>query len=106
MNLLATVQAIASQTFRPGQDVRSSLATFNDRLSAMGKAQALLIGDRPNAATVMEALSSSTSVFEAEPGTRFKLSGPPITLRPEAALSLAMAAHEWPAAGSVDSWLS
>jgi len=93
-NLLATVQAIASQTFRTGSDVRSSLATFNDRLSAMATAQNLLVSDRADAATVMEALSNSTSVFEAEQGTRFKLEGPPVPLRPEAALSLVMAAHE------------
>ncbi len=76
-NLLATVQAIASQTFRTGSDVRSSLATFNDRLSAMATAQNLLVSDRADAATVMEALSNSTSVFEAEQGTPLQARGPP-----------------------------
>jgi len=93
-NLLATVQAVASQTFRSGTDIKASVATFNDRLTAMAKAQDLLVADRADAATVMEALSSSTSVFEAEPGTRFKLSGPTVPLRSAAAMSLAMAAHE------------
>lgn len=93
-NLLATVQAVASQTFRSGTDIKASVATFNDRLTAMAKAQDLLVADRADAATVMDALSSSTSVFEAEPGTRFKLSGPTVPLRSAAAMSLAMAAHE------------
>lgn len=93
-NLLATAQAVASQTFRPGRDVTASLATFNDRLNAMAQAQALLVMDRTDAATVSEALASATGVFEVEPGSRFKLSGPPVPLRPEAAVSLAMATHE------------
>ncbi|AMJ61062.1 sensor histidine kinase [Bosea sp. PAMC 26642] len=93
-NLLATVQAIASQTFRSGSDFKLSLATFNERLTALGNAQALLVLDRADAATVMEALSSATSVFEADRGARFRLNGPPIALSSEAALSLAMATHE------------
>lgn len=93
-NLLATVQAIASQTFRDNSDPKSSQRAFFDRLDAMAKAQALLVLDRTDAATVKDAIAISTSVFEAVPGSRFRLSGPQVSLKPEAALSLAMAAHE------------
>lgn len=93
-NLLATAQAVASQTFRSGRPVAASLAIFNERLNAMAQAQALLVVDRTDAATVAEALASAVGVFEAEPGSRFKLAGPRVPLRPDAAVSLAMAAHE------------
>lgn len=93
-NLLATIQAIASQTFRNGADPASSLVTFNERLTAMAQAQSTLVLDRTDAATVREAISSSTSVFEQEPETKFQLNGPHVRLRQEAALSLAMAIHE------------
>jgi two-component sensor histidine kinase len=90
-NLLATVQAIAVQSF--GRDRNAEdLQSFNQRLTAMGKAQAILVGQNWQQADITEVVASSTSLFDAP--ERFSISGPNLQINGAAAMTLSMALHE------------
>jgi two-component sensor histidine kinase len=90
-NLLATVQAIATQTFAKHEDV-DQLETFSQRLAAMGKAQSVLVTRNWTDADLTEVVSAGTSLFQA--AERFQISGPPMMISARAAMSLSMALHE------------
>ena len=93
-NLIATIQAIAHQSFNGQTRVKDAMPVFDARLSAIANAQQVLLFDRSEPATLREAVNSSISLFESLPGDRFKLSGDDLAIRSEAALTFAMAIHE------------
>jgi two-component sensor histidine kinase len=93
-NVIATIQAIAHQTLRGEGLSQARLEAFNARLVGIGRAQDLLTFRSSEQVTLHDALANAVGVFEPTRGSRFTLAGPEIVLRPEAALSVAMAAHE------------
>ena len=94
-NVLATVQAIATQTFRKDVPVTDSLESFLARLNARARGQSLLTSsDAVASATIRDALSAEVSLFEAAEGDHFQLSGPEIRLTSRATVALTMAVHE------------
>lgn len=93
-NLLATVQAVAGQSFRGDRDTSESLKAFNARLGAIAKAQQMLVFGQGDQTSLEQVLRDSIEVFEPSPGQRFELSGGNVQLDPKAAFSLAMAVHE------------
>ncbi|WP_431298848.1 HWE histidine kinase domain-containing protein [Tabrizicola sp. BL-A-41-H6] len=92
-NLIATVQAIARQTFRGrGQD--DNVRAFNGRLGAMAKAHEVLLSGGLTAASVTELIRTAVAPFDDANHARFTLSGPDFDLADKAATALAMALHE------------
>jgi two-component sensor histidine kinase len=93
-NMLATVQAVARQTFSRGGNLPDLVEVFEGRLRSIADAQALLLAEDAAAVSLDKAVESATRPFEPKPGERFALEGPAIPLNPKAALSIAMAFHE------------
>ena len=94
-NTLATVQAIAAQSFK-GRDVPpAARRAFMDRLVALAKANDLVVDQEWRCAGLLElvtqVVSPHTPAGEASP---FIIAGPEIELKPKAASSLALALHE------------
>lgn len=88
-NTLATVQSLAAQTFL-GSDPAAVLK-YNSRLLALAKAHDILTQTTWDHAPLKDVLCSALEPFGQE---RFAIEGPPITISPKAALSLAMVTHE------------
>src|SRR5262249_6890603 len=72
-NSLATIQAIATQTFRGASDEEK--AAFAGRIQALAKAQALLSGGSWRGAPLREVVTRSLDAFSDTDGSRIKVSG-------------------------------
>jgi len=93
-NLLATVQAVAVQSFK-GEGVRpEALQAFGSRLHALGSAHQLLTADRLEGAELGDTVRAAIGVFDSEVRSRFSVEGPAVTVKPKAGLVLSMALHE------------
>ncbi|HEV2532534.1 HWE histidine kinase domain-containing protein [Phenylobacterium sp.] len=92
-NTLATVQSIAAQARRAGDDPLSSYETFSDRLMALSRAHDVLTAQRWEGVDLVDIVAGAVRPFGADAG-RFKISGPSVWMEPQAALALAMALHE------------
>lgn len=90
-NTLAVVQAIARQTFSDVPGAEEGLHRFAGRLGALSQAHALLTDAQWDSARLAEIVEFSARTCARE---RFDISGPDITLPPQAAVSIAMALHE------------
>lgn len=92
-NTLATVQSIASQSFRT--DVGSqSYPWFEGRLIALSKAHDVLSRENWQAADLREVVDQAAAPFQCHTHQRFVIEGPSQRLLPKQALALAMALHE------------
>jgi two-component sensor histidine kinase len=93
-NTLATVQAIAAQTFRNTGVDAEARETFDARLLTLSKVHAALTDeDWDNVA--LHALVASALQPHRDPGREtFSVSGPDMRVRPKSAAALAMAIHE------------
>ncbi|AWN44022.1 PAS domain-containing protein [Methylobacterium durans] len=91
-NTLATVQAIAHQTFR--RDHSAKTDTFEARLLALSKAHDLLTRESWEGAALPEIVDGAVDAFRRSDGARFQVGGPEVWLTPRVALALAMALHE------------
>lgn len=89
-NILATVAAIASQTFR-NTDIETGRKVFSERLRALGKSHDLLNDTRWTDASMRQVIESTVSIF---PPDQISVDGPPIAIGPKMALSLALAVNE------------
>jgi two-component sensor histidine kinase len=89
-NILATVQAVASQTFRD-EAASKSLAVFSGRLSAMASAHQQLMAGNWTSADLEETIVTTLQPFRKE---QFEIEGPPLRIGEKAALALSMAVHE------------
>lgn len=93
-NLLATVQAMARQSFRHADLDEPSLQAFYGRLAVMADAHKLLTAERSESASIEAVVQTAIGPFFGKEQPRFTLSGPQVQLHAKAALSLAMALHE------------
>ncbi len=91
-NTLSIVSAIASQTL-DGSLPDAVFEAFQDRLTALGRAQDILIGASRPTASVRNAVENALVPHRTGKG-RISVSGPNIILGPKQALSLGMAVHE------------
>lgn len=91
-NVLAMVQAIASQTFRPASDPVEARAAFIDRLAALGAAQDLLTQATLTGARMAEIVAEAFRPHGRE--GQVTMSGPEVDLAPRCALALSLALHE------------
>lgn len=93
-NLLATVQAIANQTFRDGAGP-DNLRAFGQRLSAMAATHDLLVSSSWQSAGLKATVEAALNPFQMQEGaSRFDLDGPGLEITARAAFALSMALHE------------
>ncbi|WP_286965147.1 HWE histidine kinase domain-containing protein [Methylobacterium sp.] len=91
-NTLATVQAIAHQTFRHDHSAKTDI--FEARLLALSKAHDLLTRESWEGADLGQVVDGAIAPFRRTDGTRFRVMGQRVWLPPRTALALAMALHE------------
>ena len=91
-NTLATVQAIASQSFRPGEDPQRARQLFTSRLLALANAHNILSREGWDGADLPDIVAEALRPFDHE--NRIHVEGPRVRLTAKAALSLALALHE------------
>jgi len=94
-NLLSLVQAIVRQTART--ETRGDFVElFSERIRGLAASQDLLVGNKWKGAGIVDIIRSQLSHFRDAPGSRVKLSGPPVELNASAAQTVGMASHDGP----------
>jgi len=91
-NSLATIQAIAAQSFNGQRSLDQAQEAFSNRIVALAEAHDLLTRENWEGAELHD-VTTRVAALHGGPG-RFELSGPSIRLSPKTALSLSMALHE------------
>lgn len=91
-NSLATIQAIAAQSFTDTHSLPQAKEAFADRLVALAEAHDLLTRENWEGADLHEVAERLAALHGG--ADRFELSGPAVRLSPKTALSLSMALHE------------
>ncbi|RVU18151.1 sensor histidine kinase [Methylobacterium oryzihabitans] len=93
-NTLATVQAIAAQTFR-GRSEEGARSTFEARLTALSDAHNVLVQDNWESASLRGVIERAlaSGLAGASPD-RIRTEGPETRLHPKVAVTLSMALHE------------
>jgi two-component sensor histidine kinase len=91
-NTLATVQSLASQTFRQSPDIDAK-RKFGARLAALGGAHDLLSEQKWEGTNLREVLETVLEPFQTE-SERFMLSGPSINISARCVTMLSMVIHE------------
>lgn len=92
-NTLATVQSIASLSFRHSQGPEA-LRQFHDRLQALVRGHDLLTRKNWQHADLSEVAEAAMAPLKQERGHRFTISGPAVDLPPATAVPMAMMLHE------------
>jgi two-component sensor histidine kinase len=92
-NTLATVQSIATQTFRTNSDSAEAQRKFSDRLVALGQAHGLLSEANWEGADVGGVAQRVLEPYATNPG-RIRIIGPEILMPSAQALMLSMVFHE------------
>ena len=92
-NTLASVQSIASQTFRTSAVTKDNLEAFEERLLALSNAHNLLTNELWEGADLKQLVAIVLEPHDPG-GGRLVTNGPSIRLKPAAALAFAMALHE------------
>ncbi|MEG9524184.1 MAG: PAS domain S-box protein [Hyphomicrobiales bacterium] len=92
-NILAMVQAIASQTLRGATDIAAVSEVLGSRLIALGKAHDILLGGAAERAPLAAVVREGIGVQENASG-RVRCSGPDVEVSGKAALALALMLHE------------
>ena len=91
-NTLATVQAIASQTFRRGESDPGARDRFEARLIALSNAHSILTQHTSEGTDIRGLIARALRALAAP--DRIRLDGPPVRLSPKATVAIAMAMHE------------
>ena len=90
-NVLATVTAIARQTFAKASDLELAAATFDARLRSLARAHDLLTHGNWESARVDRIVQEALSPYPAE---RFEISGPAVPASPKLVVALSLILHE------------
>jgi PAS domain S-box-containing protein len=90
-NILATVAAIARQTFAGAQDLDAGRAAFDARLQSLARAHDLLTHGNWEAASLRRVVSEALSAY---PTDRLDINGPEISVSPKAVVAIALIVHE------------
>jgi two-component sensor histidine kinase len=91
-NTLATVMAIANQTFRE-QAFKDAREIFNYRLQSLGAAYNVLTQSSWDKGDIRSIIEGALVPYKTGPGT-FKIEGPPLAVSPNQSLTLALAINE------------
>jgi two-component sensor histidine kinase len=93
-NTLATVSAIASQSFRAASSIQAGQEAMEGRLIALSRAHDLLMQVSWASASLTHTLSSATEPYDSQGGRRFHLNGPELRINSGAVIALAMTFNE------------
>jgi PAS domain S-box-containing protein len=92
-NLLMVIQAIAKQTFRNVASSDEGLEAFSGRLTALSRAQDLMLSSEWTAVELRELLSAAIE-GSGNSLDRFRIDGPELKVSSNHAVSVALAVHE------------
>jgi two-component sensor histidine kinase len=92
-NLMATVQAIARQTFSKAGD-EAAYRVFSDRLNAIGTANGLLKRSSWQSTPLHELVAETVATFVGKEQRRVSAAGPEVLIKASVATVLAMSIHE------------
>lgn len=90
-NMVAMMQSVVLQTLRDIPD-RGAVDALMERVAAMGHAHDVLLASNWAAADLR--IVADTVLAPHDPGARFTMEGPPVTLGPRAVLGLSLMLHE------------
>lgn len=93
-NTLATVSAIASQSFRAAANIEHGQKAMEGRLIALGRAHDLLMQVSWANASLTHTLSSATEPYDGQGARRFHFNGPDVRITSGAVIALAMTFNE------------
>jgi two-component sensor histidine kinase/CheY-like chemotaxis protein len=93
-NTLATVSAIASQSFRTATSIEHGQTAMEGRLVALGRAHDLLMQISWASASLTHTLSGATEPYDNQGTRRFHFNGPDIRITSGAVIALAMTLNE------------
>jgi two-component sensor histidine kinase/FixJ family two-component response regulator len=93
-NTLATVSAIASQSFRTALSVEAGQKAMEGRLIALGRAHDLLMQVSWASASLTHTFSNATEPYDSQGGRRFHFNGPDLRITSGAVIALAMTFNE------------
>lgn len=91
-NSLATVQAVAMQTFRDAPSVEAANRSFSQRLAALAQSHDVLTRESWSGADLDDVVNAALAPVSG--GGRISVAGPQVRLTAKQALSLSMAMHE------------
>jgi two-component sensor histidine kinase/CheY-like chemotaxis protein len=93
-NTLATVSAIASQSFRTATSIAHGQKAMEGRLVALGRAHDLLMQVSWANASLTHTLNAATEPYDSKGSRRFYFNGPDIRITSSAVIALAMTFNE------------
>jgi two-component sensor histidine kinase len=93
-NTLATVSAIASQSFRAAPSIETGQKAMEGRLTALSRAHDLLMQVSWASASLTQTFSSATEPYDSQGGRRFHFNGPDLRITSGAVIALAMTFNE------------
>ena len=93
-NTLATVSAIASQSFRAAPSIETGQKAMEGRLGALSRAHDLLMQVSWASASLTHTFSSATEPYDGQGGRRFHFNGPDLRITSGAVIALAMTFNE------------
>ncbi len=93
-NLLAVIQAMARQSLAKDLPPEEFVRRFTDRLQGLAGSHDLLSAVEYKGASLLALIRSQLSHYEELFGTRIRLAGDDLMLRPEAAQNIGVALHE------------
>lgn len=93
-NTLATVSAIASQSFRTATSIEHGQTAMEGRLLALGRAHDLLMQISWSNASLTHTFSDATEPYDHQGARRFHFNGPDIRITSGAVIALAMTLNE------------
>jgi PAS domain S-box-containing protein len=94
-NMLAIIQSIAGQTLRETPEPAAFKAAFTARLAAFARAHSLLTRELWQGAALHDIVVTALAPFGAEGGCdAIGIDGPPVLIRPNAAVTLCLVLHE------------
>ena len=93
-NTLATVSAIASQSFRTATSIEHGQIAMEGRLLALGRAHDLMMQISWSNASLTHTLSDATEPYDHQGSRRFHFNGPDIRITSGAVIALAMTLNE------------
>jgi two-component sensor histidine kinase len=93
-NLLAIIQAMATQTARTSRSIGEFQSRFSQRLQGMAASHDLLVNQNWEGVNLDALVRAQLRPFAEDIGGRLEVVGPNLLLRPDAAQSLGLALHE------------
>jgi two-component sensor histidine kinase/CheY-like chemotaxis protein len=93
-NTLATVSAIASQSFRAAPSIEHGQKAMEGRLLALGRAHDLLMQVSWLNASLAHTFIAATEAYDSQGARRFQFKGPDIKITSGAVIALAMTINE------------